>query len=457
MVFSSLLFLFLFLPTVIVLYMIAPKKAKNLVLFFMSLIFYAWGEPVYVTLMLFSTVVDFINGRLVDESLKEGKKRKAQIILGIDVVINLSLLGFFKYSGLDLPLPIGISFYTFQTMSYTIDIYRREAKVQKSIIDFGTYVTLFPQLIAGPIVRYQTVAEELNHRKNNPNMVAEGIQRFLIGLGKKVLLANQIGILWDQYGGKIGGELSTLGAWIGISAFAFQIYFDFSGYSDMAIGLGKMFGFHFLENFDYPYEAVSMTDFWRRWHISLGTWFKEYVYIPLGGNKHGVRKQIRNIAIVWLLTGIWHGASLNFMYWGIYFGTLLILEKMIYGKYLEKLPKIFGHLYGILFVWIGWAIFALEDENKIWILLKQMFGFGKQAFVTNQDVYQLFSYGILFIILILACTHYPKKCWLWIKAKIGEDSIGVFVIEQLFFLMIFFCSVAYLVEATYNPFLYFRF
>lgn len=457
MVFSSLLFLFLFLPAVIVLYLIAPKKAKNLVLFFMSLIFYAWGEPVYVTLMLFSTVVDFTNGMLVDKFLNEGKKRKAQIALGIAIVINLSLLGFFKYSGLDLPLPIGISFYTFQTMSYTIDIYRREAKVQKNIIDFGAYVTLFPQLIAGPIVRYQTIANELNNRTIDKNMIADGIQIFLIGLGKKVLLANQIGILWEQYAAKVGEELSVVGAWIGISAFAFQIYFDFSGYSDMAIGLGKMFGFHFPENFRYPYEAVSMTDFWRRWHISLGTWFKEYVYIPLGGNKKGIKKQIRNIAIVWLLTGIWHGASLNFMYWGIYFGILLMLEKLIYGNYLEKMPRMIKHLYSIFFLWIGWTIFAFEEENKIWIFLKHMFGVGEQKWITRNDCYQLLSYGILFILLLIGCTSYPKKGWTWIKGKFGEDSIGIFLVEQLFFVVIFLCSVAYLVEATYNPFLYFRF
>ena len=253
--------------------MIAPKKGKNLVLFLMSLLFYAWGEPVYFVLMLFSTGVDYVNGLLVDRYLNEGKKRKAQMALTASIVINLGLLGFFKYSGLDLPLPIGISFYTFQTMSYTIDVYRRQTTVQKNIIDFGAYVTLFPQLIAGPIVRYQTIADELKERTINSTLMAEGITRFLIGLGKKVILANQIGILWEQYENQIGSELSVLGAWIGISAFAFQIYFDFSGYSDMAIGLGKLFGFHFPENFHYPYEAKSMTDFWRRWHISLGTWF----------------------------------------------------------------------------------------------------------------------------------------------------------------------------------------
>ena len=426
-------------------------------LFFMSLIFYAWGEPIYITLMLFSTVLDYTNGILVDKFLNEGKKKPAQIALLVSIVVNLGLLGFFKYSGLDLPLPIGISFYTFQTMSYTIDVYRRKVEVQKNIIDFGTYVTLFPQLIAGPIVRYETVAKELSHRTVTNGMIAEGIRQFLMGLGKKVLLANQIGSLWEHYQVQIGGELSVFGAWIGMSAFAFQIYFDFSGYSDMAIGLGKLFGFHFPENFHYPYEATSMTDFWRRWHMTLGTWFREYVYIPLGGNRQGIKKQIRNIAIVWLLTGIWHGASLNFMYWGIYFGVLLILEKLFYGNYLEKAPKVIRHLYGILLIWIGWAIFAIEDEKKIGIFLKSMFGRSDNGWFTQNDCYQLISYGMLFVLLIIGCTSYPKKAWQWIKRKVGEDSNTLFLVEQLFLVFVFVLSVAYLVDATYNPFLYFRF
>ena len=426
-------------------------------LFFMSLIFYAWGEPIYITLMLFSTVLDYTNGILVDKFLNEGKKKPAQIALLVSIVVNLGLLGFFKYSGLDLPLPIGISFYTFQTMSYTIDVYRRKVEVQKNIIDFGTYVTLFPQLIAGPIVRYETVAKELSHRTVTNGMIAEGIRQFLMGLGKKVLLANQIGSLWEHYQVQIGGELSVFGAWIGMSAFAFQIYFDFSGYSDMAIGLGKLFGFHFPENFHYPYEATSMTDFWRRWHMTLGTWFREYVYIPLGGNRRGIKKQIRNIVIVWLLTGIWHGASLNFMYWGIYFGVLLILEKLFYGNYLEKAPKVIRHLYGILLIWIGWAIFAIEDEKKIGIFLKSMFGRSDNGWFTQNDFYQLISYGMLFVLLIIGCTSYPKKAWQWIKRKVGEDSNILFLVEQVFFVFVFVLSVAYLVDATYNPFLYFRF
>ena len=334
MVFSSLLFLFRFFPIVLVLYFLAPRKLKNAVLFFSSLVFYAWGEPVYVVLMLFSTVVDYTHGMLVDKLMKQGKERKARWVVASSMTINLLLLGFFKYADfligsingvlgtgiplLKLALPIGISFYTFQTMSYTVDIYRGEAKVQRNIISFGAYVALFPQLIAGPIVRYQTIAEELQERKETSSDFSEGINRFLLGLGKKVLLANNIGMLWDSISAMGGQELSVATAWLGILAYSFQIYFDFSGYSDMAIGLGRMFGFHFPENFNYPYISKSITEFWRRWHISLGTWFREYVYIPLGGNRKGRLCQIRNLAIVWLLTGIWHGASWNFVVWGIY-------------------------------------------------------------------------------------------------------------------------------------------
>lgn len=457
MVFSSLLFLFLFLPIVLIFYYIFPKRTKNLVLLIMSLIFYAWGEPVYIILMLFSTVVDYIHGRLVELFLNKGERGKAKFVVASSACINLGLLGFFKYAGMELPLPIGISFYTFQTMSYTIDVYRREAPIQRNIFDFGTYVTLFPQLIAGPIVRYQTVAKELKDRQTSFAMAAEGIELFLIGLGKKVLLANQIGQLWEQYRTQIGSELSTVGAWVGLSAFAFQIYFDFSGYSDMAIGLGYLLGFHFPENFRHPYEAVSITDFWRRWHITLGTWFREYVYIPLGGNKKGKARQICNLAIVWVLTGIWHGASLNFLYWGIYFGILLILEKMVYGKWLVRLPKTIQHFYGIFFIWLGWAIFALEEENQIFVLLGNLFGIKSSGFITQNDWYLLSSYGILFIILIIGCTSVPQKCWLKITEKLGEDSNLLFIAKQGFLVLVFLFSIAYLVDMTYNPFLYFRF
>ncbi len=341
MVFSSLTFLFIFLPVTLTLYFISPKKFKNVVLLITSLIFYAWGEPIYIFLMIFSSIVDYFHGLLIEKFRNENKKAKFVVLSS--VVINLGLLSFFKYSDflidnfnhlfntgfdtLDLPLPIGISFYTFQTMSYTIDVYRKEAPVQRSPLALATYVTLFPQLIAGPIVRYQTVAEQINDRKETIDKFADGVKRFIIGLGKKVLLANNIGMLWSEIQATNINDLTILTAWLGVFAFSFQIYFDFSGYSDMAIGLGKMFGFDFLENFNYPYISQSITEFWRRWHISLGTWFKDYVYVSLGGNKVSKIKMYRNLFIVWFLTGLWHGASWNFIVWGLYFGIIIAIEK----------------------------------------------------------------------------------------------------------------------------------
>ena len=353
MVFSSLTFLQGFLPCVLVIYFLAPKKAKNTVLFLFSLLFYAWGEPIYVGLMLFSTVLDYCCGRAVE---KHRGTSSAKIGLLVSVIVNLTLLCLFKYTDflistinsifgasiplLNLPLPIGISFYTFQTMSYTIDVYRGNAKAQKNILSFGAYVSLFPQLIAGPIVRYQTIADQLEERIHSFDKFAEGIRRFVCGLGKKVLLANNIGLLWNTI--SQSSELTVVSAWLGITAFAFQIYFDFSGYSDMAIGLGKMFGFDFLENFDHPYCSKSVTEFWRRWHISMGTWFRDYVYIPLGGNRRGLAIQLRNIAIVWLLTGFWHGASWNYVLWGVFYGCILIIEKFFLLKGCKRLQQFGG-------------------------------------------------------------------------------------------------------------------
>ena len=348
MVFSSLLFLFRFLPVVLVLYFVTPRKWRNLFLFLASLVFYAWGEPVYVLIMLFSTVLDYNHGRMVEKYLKLGDEKKAKFYVISSMLINLLVLGVFKYADfligsmnnllgtqlplLNLALPIGISFYTFQTMSYTVDVYRGQAKAQKDMIAFGAYVALFPQLVAGPIVQYKTIAEQLTERRENVNQFAYGIRRFVLGLGKKVLLANNIGYLWDTISVMDTREMSVLMAWIGAVSFTFQIYFDFSGYSDMAIGLGNMFGFRFLENFNYPYVSKSVTEFWRRWHISLGSWFREYVYIPLGGNRCNVARQVRNLALTWCLTGIWHGASWNFLLWGVYYGFFIIIEKMFLLK-----------------------------------------------------------------------------------------------------------------------------
>lgn len=493
MVFSSILFMFRFLPLVLVLYYIAPKKIRNTILFIFSLIFYAWGEPIYVVLMLFSTLVDYTHGLAVYNCKQKGQMGKAKLWVASSMIINLSLLGFFKYADfiignlnlipgvniplLNLALPIGISFYTFQTMSYTVDIYRGDALPQKNIISFGAYVALFPQLIAGPIVAYNTVAEQLEGRKETMDDFAAGVMRFMSGLGKKVLLANNIGLLWDMISARSTGEIPVLMAWLGITAYAFQIYFDFSGYSDMAIGLGKMMGFHFLENFDYPYVSRSITEFWRRWHISLGSWFRSYVYIPLGGNRKGFKVQIRNIAIVWLLTGIWHGASWNFLLWGAYFGIFLILEKLLWLDFLKK-HRIFSHVYTIFLVWVGWALFAFDDMGKVTQYLKAMFGLSGAGFINNETLYLLCSYAVLFGVLILASTPYPKRWtvqvmnWLENKGKQPEGmveepskkkrngSVGstVSVILQLAFVAaVFLISTAYLVDATYNPFLYFRF
>lgn len=477
MVFSSILFLFRFFPIALILYFAAPDKLKNLVLFVLSLFFYAWGEPVYVVLMLFSTVVDYIHGLLVEKFKKEGKMRYAKLVVASSAVINLSLLGFFKYadfiinninaitglsiSPLNLALPIGISFYTFQTMSYTIDVYRGEAEAQKNIINFGTYVALFPQLIAGPIVRYKTVATQLLTRKTTIEGFAYGIIRFVAGLGKKVLLANNIGLLWEQISA-MGNEASVVLSWIGVIAYAFQIYFDFSGYSDMAIGLGAMFGFTFDENFNYPYISKSITEFWRRWHMSLGTWFREYVYIPLGGNRHGTVKQIRNLLVVWALTGIWHGASWNFMIWGLYFGVLLIIEKMFLLKYIKKMPSVIQHIYTIILVLISWAVFAFDDFSKGLSYIGRMFGVGAAAFIDTQTMYIMLCYGVMLLIMVIAATPFPKKCAMKLQELLGKIQISDIqivnvIIVNAFIIAVFIFSTAYIVDASYNPFLYFRF
>ncbi|MEG0806029.1 MAG: MBOAT family O-acyltransferase [Lachnospiraceae bacterium] len=469
MVFSSILFLFQFLPVVLILYFICGKlihsvQAKNMVLFITSLFFYAWGEPIYVLLMIFSTLVDFYHGGKVEKYMEQGNKNRAKMHVMWSVMINLALLGFFKYTDffiaiinqvtkadlplLNLPLPIGISFYTFQTMSYTIDIYRGEAKAQKNMISFGTYVALFPQLIAGPIVRYQTIAAELENRKVTWEGLASGVRIFIIGLGKKVLIANNVGLLWDNVKTMGNSQISVLTAWLGILAYFFQIYFDFSGYSDMAIGLGRMFGFHFPDNFNYPYMSKSITEFWRRWHISLGTWFREYVYIPLGGNKKGPVKQVRNILIVWILTGIWHGANWNFLLWGLYFGVLLLLEKFVWGKMLEKIPVFFRHCYAIFCVIIGWVLFAFDSLNQGVEYLQILFGSGGVAGINSEFPYLLMTNVLLLLIAAIASTDLPKK---FVRGFHLEKY------EILFMAAVFILSVAYLVDATYNPFLYFRF
>ena len=473
MVFSSILFLFYFLPVVLIMYFISPRKYRNYILFFTSLFFYSWGEPKYIWIMLFSTVVDYTCGRRIhDYKVKEDFK-KAKLWLLISIVVNLSLLGFFKYSDfiisnvnnvfnltiplLKLALPIGISFYTFQTMSYTIDLYRGETKVQNNIIAFGTYVTLFPQLIAGPIVRYQTVAEEIDNRVESYEMFSDGIKRFIIGLGKKVLLANNIGILWNNISSGNMYNMSILMGWIGIIAFAFQIYFDFSGYSDMAIGLGKIFGFNFLENFNYPYMSKSITEFWRRWHISLGTWFREYVYIPLGGNRKGAGAQIRNILVVWMLTGIWHGASWNFLVWGLYFGLILIIEKLFLLDILEKIPPVFARIYSLFLVLMSWAIFAFDSLGDGLDYIKTLFGGGGLSIYNSDFIYIFYTNIFLLIILAIGSTDIPIRLWETLTKKFKSRTKLLWTLENIFLLLILLMSIGYLVDQSYNPFLYFRF
>ena len=461
MVFSSLLFLFLFLPAVLTLYYCSPRRIRNLILFVTSLFFYAWGEPVYIVIMLVSTLTDYFFGLLLDKPSLSAAKRKG--VVALSVVVNLTLLSYFKYADFligninalfgtdipltDLPLPIGISFYTFQSMSYIIDVYRGTAKAQRNWIDFGAYVSLFPQLVAGPIVKYSTIAEQLNHRTESTRLFAEGIRRFTIGLAKKVLLANNIGLLWTTISSAQPESLPMFTAWLGIIAFAFQIYFDFSGYSDMAIGLGLMFGFRFNENFNKPYTSQSITEFWRRWHISLGSWFREYVYIPLGGNRHGLLKQARNILIVWLLTGLWHGASWNFILWGLYFGVILMIEKWWGLKLLAALPRWVRHVYAIILILIGWVLFAFETPALISSYLSAMAGFNDQPLWNAETGYFFYTNAVLLVVLVIASL--PKKQW----TRANELSL----LHLVWYGFLFFLAVAYLVDATFNPFLYFRF
>ena len=467
LVFSSLSFLFWFLPIFLGVYFIAPKKVKNFILLIFSLIFYAWGEPIYICLMLFSTVFDYINGLLIERFGLNTKGSK--VVLIISMIGNLGLLGVFKYFdffmgslnnvfGLSLPflnvaLPIGISFYTFQTMSYTIDVYRGVVPAQHNIITFGSYVTMFPQLIAGPIVQYKTVERELNSRSVGLEDVYIGVRRFLIGFVKKVFLANNIGFLWSEILGSYS-NLSSLTLILGLICFAFQIYFDFSGYSDMAIGLGRMLGFKFLENFNYPYISKSITEFWNRWHISLSSWFKEYVYIPLGGNRKGLKRQIINIGIVWLLTGFWHGASWNYVLWGIYYGILLIIEKCFLLKILKDKPSWISHLYTLFFVVIGWGLFAIEDFN-ILINYFENIVINPNGFISSDIFYYLKNYILLIVICIISSVNWGKT--LYEKIKESKYSKIVIVIVDILLIICFILSLAMLVSSTYNPFLYFRF
>ncbi len=464
MVFSSLVFLFAYLPFTLLAYYLVPRQGRNIFLFIVNLIFYGWGEPMLVFLMVFNIFFNYIGGWLVDKYRYDAKKKKLFLVL--TCVLDIGILCVFKYTGmicetlnmlpflnipeLQISLPIGISFYTFQTMSYVIDVYRDDAPVSKNFINFGTYVALFPQLIAGPIVRYRDVAYQLTHRKESLEQFTKGVKLFMVGLGKKVLIANQMGTLTTAMF-STAEKNGVIGSWVGIIAYTFQIYFDFSGYSDMACGLGNMLGFEFLKNFNYPYIAKSITDFWRRWHISLSTWFKEYVYIPLGGNRKGVKRQIINLLIVWGLTGLWHGASYNFLLWGLYYGLLLILEKFVFKKFLDRLPSVLQHIYTLFIVIIGWALFYFTDIAQLAGFLCDLFNFsnglcGAQAFNL------IMSYLPILIAAAVAST--PLSAIIYNRFSLSKH---IWVPETAFCIVVLMLSTASLVNQSYNPFLYFRF
>ena len=469
MVFSSLTFLFLFFPIVMGVYYLCPRALRNLWLLAVSLLFYAWGEPVYIRLMVASILFNYLCGLGVAALQKREKKGIAKALLILCVVGNIGALGVFKYADLligtingiagshlallELALPIGISFYTFQALSYVIDVYRGTVAAQKNPITFGTYIALFPQLIAGPIVQYKTVEEQLSCRRETAAQFAAGIGRFTVGLGKKVLIANQVGALWDTVSALPQAQLAAGTAWLGALAFTFQIYFDFSGYSDMAIGLGKMLGFEFLENFDYPYLSRSITEYWRRWHISLGTWFREYVYIPLGGNRHGLSRQILNLIIVWGLTGLWHGASWNFLLWGLYYGVILIVEKVWLLRPLQKAPAAVQHLYSLLLIILGWIIFALTDFSAIGGYFAALFG--AHGGLDSSTMYLLTSNLILLVIAGFASTRLPAKLAAGFVQRL--TPAGQTAVKCIFYTGVLLMCIAFLVGDSYNPFLYFRF
>lgn len=468
MLFSSIVFLFTFLPAVMILYYLLPVRFRNVILLLASLVFYAWGEPVYLFLMLLSILFNYFSGLDIARNLQD--KRAAKRSLVFNLIINLAVLGFFKYEGfvLDtlngilpvhisyhaLPLPIGISFYTFQILSYIIDVYRGNVKVQTNLPNFALYVTMFPQLIAGPIVQYADVDEQLASREISRTKFGEGSMYFIRGLAKKVLLANTSGMIFTEVSGLAKDNIAVMTAWLGAFAYMFQIYFDFSGYSDMAIGLGKMFGFEFNMNFNYPYVSKSITEFWCRWHISLSSWFRDYVYIPLGGNRVSKIKHIRNLLIVWFLTGLWHGAAWNFVAWGLYYGVILIIEKYLLSPVLDRLPDVVRHIYSIVLVVIGWVLFFSSSFGQAADYIRVMFGAGAHGFADRESMYLLTSNLILWLILIFGSTplvHFRYEHML--RSKKWNTTI----INSVVYAALFIVCIAYLVTETYNPFLYFRF
>ena len=464
MVFSSLVFMFAYLPITLLAYYLVPRQGRNIFLFIVNLIFYGWGEPKLVLLMVFNIFFNYIGGWLVDKYRADAKKKKLFLIL--TCVLDIGILAVFKYMGmitetlnmlpflnipeLQISLPIGISFYTFQTMSYVIDVYRDDAPVSKNFINFGTYVALFPQLIAGPIVRYRDVAEQLVNRRETLEMFTKGVKLFMVGLAKKVIIANTMGTLTTNIFATTD-ENGVVGTWVGMIAYTFQIYFDFSGYSDMACGLGNMMGFEFLKNFNYPYIAKSITDFWRRWHISLSTWFKEYVYIPLGGNRKGVKRQILNLLIVWGLTGLWHGAAYNFVLWGLYYGLLLILEKFVLKKFLDRLPSFVQHIYTLFIIIIGWGLFYFTDVGQLGEFMIDLFNFGNG--ICGDQAFNLIMSNLPMLI-IAAVASTPLATMLYTRF---EHTRFMWIPETLYCIGVLAVSTASLVNQSYNPFLYFRF
>ena len=463
MLFTSISFLYYFLPTIIILYFITPKKYRNYILLIFSIIFYMYGEPKYVILMLVEILVAYFGALLID-------KYKSKEIFLITIIIHIGLLCVFKYTDLfittinsifksninlfNIALPIGISFYTFQILSYVIDVYRGKVKVQKNILKLATYVSLFPQLIAGPIVRYETICDELDNRDETIEKFSLGVRRFIIGLAKKVLIANMLGELCTKF--SLVDERSVLFYWIFAISYMLQVYFDFSAYSDMAIGLGKMFGFTFLENFNYPFISKSITEFWRRWHISLSSWFKDYVYIPLGGSRKGTLKLVRNILIVWFLTGIWHGAAYNFIIWGLFIGVFLVIEKLWLSKYISKLPKFLRNIYVLFIIMISFIMFNAGSINEAFFNIKGLFGLNKEVFINNYTIYYLKSYLIVLIIAIFGATPLFKNIIEKLKKSKCLNKI-INILEPIFLVILLLLVTAYLIDSSYNPFLYFRF
>lgn len=466
MLFSSISFLYFFLPIVLILYFIAPKMLKNTVLFVSGLVFYAWGEPKYAIIMIISVFAGYVFGLLIE---KFRGKRLSKLFLILSVSVDLGLLVYFKYAdffienfnavtGLSVPflniaLPIGISFYTFQILSYTVDVYRGDVAAQKNPVNLGAYIAMFPQLIAGPIVRYSDVERELRTRKHTVEGVYVGIIRFCVGFGKKILIANSLGELCEIF--KSSDDRTVMFFWLYAIVFSLHIYFDFSGYSDMAIGLGKIFGFNFCENFNYPYISKSITEFWRRWHMSLGQWFRDYVYIPLGGNRVSLLKHLRNIFVVWFLTGFWHGAAWNFIVWGLYFAVLLTVEKLWLGKYLKK-SRVLSHIYVLFIVAVSFVIFNASDLKDAMSCIAGMFGVNASGIVNADVLYYIKNYGITIIAAVIGCTPLPKLAVAKLKEKKAGKTV-VDILEPVFIFAVIILCTAYLTDGSFNPFLYFRF